>query len=90
MENTLLTIAEVADILRVSRQFVTDHSNGRSLPRIPRVKIGKSVRFRRSDIDAFIALCCSATNDEDSRQAKEEELGRLMGKAWQRESRRDA
>ena len=57
----LLTTGEVAKILRVSRGFVTDHSiPGRSYPQIPRVKLGRAVRFREEDVQAFIDQCSLA------------------------------
>lgn len=53
----LLSAAEVARWLRVSRAWVFEHSNGRRRPHLPSVKLGKSVRFRPADVDAFIREC---------------------------------
>jgi predicted DNA-binding transcriptional regulator AlpA len=53
----LLSAAEVAQWLRVSRAWVFEHANGRRRPRLPSVKLGKSVRFRPVEVDAFIREC---------------------------------
>lgn len=54
MDTRLLTVKEVADVLRVSSAWVYQHSNGTRRPAIPSVKIGASVRFRESDVRGFI------------------------------------
>lgn len=51
--NPLLTAAEVAALLQVPKSWVYEHSRPSSHPRIPCVKLGKYLRFRRSDIEAF-------------------------------------
>jgi predicted DNA-binding transcriptional regulator AlpA len=53
----LLGAKEVAHWLGVSRAWVFEHSNGRRRPFLPSVKLGKSVRYRRVDVDAFIIEC---------------------------------
>lgn len=53
----LLTAQEVAKWLRVSLQFVYDHTSGRREPAIPFIQLGKAKRFRREDIEAFIERC---------------------------------
>jgi predicted DNA-binding transcriptional regulator AlpA len=53
----LLSATEVARWLRVSRAWVFEHSNGRRRPHLPSVKLGKSVRFRPVEVDAFIREC---------------------------------
>ena len=50
----LLTVDEVAEILHVSTAWVYDHAD-RKRPVIPSVRLGKAVRFRPEDIEAFIA-----------------------------------
>ena len=54
---TLLTVAEVANLLKVSEDWVRSHAT-RSNPRLPSVKIGGSkgapLRFKPSDIQEFI------------------------------------
>ncbi|MGB6942471.1 MAG: helix-turn-helix domain-containing protein [Bryobacteraceae bacterium] len=49
----LLTIADVAAWLGVSKAWVYDHVTRRE-PRIPCVRFGEMTRFRRSDIEQFI------------------------------------
>ena len=44
----LLTVDEVAALLKVSRSWVYEHSRSRAVPRserLPHVKVGKYVRF---------------------------------------------
>ena len=53
----LLGAKEVAHWLGVSRAWVFEHSNGRRRPFLPSVKLGKSVRYRPVDVDAFIVEC---------------------------------
>jgi predicted DNA-binding transcriptional regulator AlpA len=50
----LLTVDEVATMLGMSTAWVRQHSNGMRQPAIPSVKLGKAVRFRRSQIENFI------------------------------------
>ena len=57
MREELITAAEVARWLNVSRAWVFEHANGRRRPHLPSVKLGKSVRFRPIDVDAFIREC---------------------------------
>jgi excisionase family DNA binding protein len=49
----LLTVQQVAAQLTVSPQFVRDHAT-RCDPRIPCVRLGSVMRFRRVDIERFI------------------------------------
>lgn len=50
----LLTVPEVAEWLRVSPDWVRAHATGRSLPRLPCVRVGRSViRFRESELNAW-------------------------------------
>lgn len=51
MKDELLTFKEVMDYLKVSRTTIYDWLNA---GKIKAYKIGKSVRFKRSDIEAFI------------------------------------
>ena len=48
-EAVLLNVDEVADILRVPRSWVYSH-----LGMLPTIRLGRYVRFRRSDIDEFL------------------------------------
>jgi excisionase family DNA binding protein len=49
----LLTPREVASWLDVSVDWVQDHATTKE-PRIPSLRIGKLLRFRREDAEAFI------------------------------------
>jgi excisionase family DNA binding protein len=49
----LLTVGQVAARLSVSQQFVRDHAT-RCKPTIPCVRLGSLLRFRNSDVTAFI------------------------------------
>jgi excisionase family DNA binding protein len=53
----LLTVDDVAALLKVSRSWVYEHTRTRGTPRsdrLPHVKIGKYVRFDRQQVRAFI------------------------------------
>ena len=50
----LLTVEEVAQLLRVPRSWVYEHARPTSKPWLPHLKLGKYLRFRREDIDNFI------------------------------------
>jgi excisionase family DNA binding protein len=53
----LLTLSDVASLLGVSKAWVRDHATRRN-PRIPVVRFGGRravLRFRRQDVDQFIA-----------------------------------
>ena len=50
----LLTTDEAAEFLSVSRQWILDHTSGRRRPHLPSVKIGRHVRIRPADIEAFV------------------------------------
>lgn len=50
----LLNARQVADKLGVSERFIRDHTTRRS-PKIPAVKLGKLIRYRRADVDVFMA-----------------------------------
>jgi excisionase family DNA binding protein len=56
MMERLLTAKEVAEILSVSVAWVLDHSSRRR-PFLPPIRLGKAVRFRRSDVEEFIQKC---------------------------------
>lgn len=53
----LLTAREVSRQLGVSIAWVLHHAAGLHKPQIPSIKMGHAVRFRQSDIDAFIEHC---------------------------------
>jgi excisionase family DNA binding protein len=48
----LLGVPEVAAWLGVSKDWVRAHASGRSLPRLPCVRVGRSIiRFREAELD---------------------------------------
>ena len=49
LHETLLNADEVAQILRVHRSWVYSH-----LTELPAIRLGRYVRFRRSEIDRFL------------------------------------
>lgn len=53
-DERLLNAREVAEKLGVSERFIRDHTTRRS-PRIPAVRLGKLIRYRRTDVDDFMA-----------------------------------
>ncbi len=58
----LLTVADVAAVLNVSKSWVYEHTRSRSLPRteqLPFVKLGKYVRFHPRLVREFIARCAT-------------------------------
>jgi excisionase family DNA binding protein len=48
-DSVLLTVDEVAEILRVPRSWVYSHQD-----QLPTVRLGRYVRFRRSEIELFL------------------------------------
>jgi len=50
----LLTVEEVAELLKVPMSWVYQHTRRRSQERIPFVKIGRYVRFREEDVRTYI------------------------------------
>lgn len=51
----LLTVSEVAALMRVSPAFIRQHASGFRQPRIPSLKLGAAVRFQRRDVMRFLA-----------------------------------
>jgi excisionase family DNA binding protein len=54
----LLTVDEVAALLKVSRSWIYEHTRKRGTPRssrLPHVKIGKYVRFEPRAVREFVA-----------------------------------
>jgi len=59
LEDRLFTPKDVARELGVSEAWVRDHSLGRRQPPLPVIRLGTKkaiLRFRRSDLDQFLAL----------------------------------
>lgn len=60
----LLTVDEVAAILKVSRSWVYEHTRSRGIPRserLPHIKVGKYVRFDARAVRAFLERKCQTT-----------------------------
>jgi excisionase family DNA binding protein len=51
---TLLTVKDVAALLRVPVSWVYDRARKRSLDRLPAMRLGKYWRFREEDIVAWL------------------------------------
>ena len=51
---TLLTVKEVAELLRVPVSWVYDRVRKRSLDRLPAIRLGKYWRFREEDVFAWL------------------------------------
>ncbi len=57
----LLTVDDVAALLKVSKSWVYEHTRARGVPRaerLPHLKIGKYVRFEPHAVLAFIHRKC--------------------------------
>ena len=50
----LLTVHEVAELLRVPASWVYERTRRRGNERIPHVKMGKYVRFRPAEVEAYL------------------------------------
>ncbi len=50
----LLTVQEVAELLRVPASWVYERTRRRGSERMPHVKMGKYVRFRPTEIEAYL------------------------------------
>ena len=60
----LLTVDEVAALLKVSKSWVYEHTRSRGTPRaerLPHIKVGKYVRFDACALRTFIEKKCRAT-----------------------------
>lgn len=60
----LLTVEEVAALLKVTKSWVYEHTRSRITPRserLPHVKIGKYVRFDPRAVRAFLERKCRVT-----------------------------
>ncbi len=54
-EDTLLTVRELAEILKVPPSWVYEHTRDRSKDRIPGFRLGKYWRFAEVDVIAWLA-----------------------------------
>ena len=52
--NELLTVKEVAELLRVPVSWVYDRTRKRSLDRLPGIRLGKYWRFRQGEVLAWV------------------------------------
>lgn len=60
----LLTVDDVAALLKVSKSWVYEHTRSRAIPRaerLPHIKVGKYVRFEARALRAFIEKQCRTT-----------------------------
>ena len=60
----LLTVDDVAALLKVSKSWVYEHTRSRLTPRserLPFIKVGKYVRFEARALRAFIEKKCRTT-----------------------------
>jgi excisionase family DNA binding protein len=60
----LLTVEEVAALLRVSKSWVYEHTRSRNPSRaegLPHIKIGKYVRFEAHAVRSFLDRMCRTT-----------------------------
>jgi len=53
-EHSLLTVEEVADLLKVPVSWVYERTRKRGVDRIPSFRLGKYWRFREADLEAWI------------------------------------
>lgn len=53
---SLMEASDVAKWLGVSEQWVRDHGTKRE-PRLTSVRVGRLLRFRKEDVEEFIARC---------------------------------
>ena len=62
--DALLTVEDVAALLKVSKNWVYEHTRARGTPRserLPHLKIGKYLRFDARAVRAFLEKKCRAT-----------------------------
>lgn len=64
-DEPLLNARQVAVRLGVSERWVRDHTT-RRWPRIPGVKLGPMMRYRRKDVDAFMQELNTTTSSRRS------------------------
>ena len=65
-DDRLLNARQVANRLGVSERFIRDHTT-RRLPKIPALKLGKLIRYRRADVDLFMMELMTFTPSRRSR-----------------------
>lgn len=50
----LLTVEEVASLLKVPKSWVYEHTRKRGTERLPHIKLGKYLRFFESEVREFL------------------------------------
>jgi excisionase family DNA binding protein len=50
----LLTVRDVAELLSVPRTWIYERTRQRGIHRLPHLKMGKYVRFRLRDVQAYL------------------------------------
>lgn len=65
-DERLLNARQVADKLGVSERWVRDHTTRRS-PKIRAIKLGPLVRYRRADVEVFMASLDTFTSSRQPR-----------------------
>ena len=50
----LLTVHEVAELLRVPVSWVYERTRQRGIERLPHIKIGKYLRFRLREVESYL------------------------------------
>ncbi len=53
-QETLLTVQDVAEILKVPLSWVYEHTRRNGPGRLPHIKVGKYVRFLNVDISRYV------------------------------------
>ncbi len=66
-DSDLLTVAEVAELLKVPRSWVYERCREGLPSRLPHIKLGKYVRFMRSDVLAYVENLKRGAQDTNSR-----------------------
>jgi excisionase family DNA binding protein len=51
---TLLTVHEVAELLKVPESWVYERTRLRGIGRLPHLKVGKYVRFRLAEVEEYL------------------------------------
>ena len=54
LQQALLTVEEVAELLRVPASWVYERTRSRAADRIPGFRLGKYWRFREADVTAWL------------------------------------
>jgi excisionase family DNA binding protein len=69
MEDELLTAAEVAKFLRVPLSWVYERCREGAIDPLPHLKLGKYLRFRKTDLLAFVNSLRRGDSRDLSRKA---------------------